>query len=556
MPQSNSKRAARLRKLRSRRDDLTRRAEAKIAEVRDGMSAEQVRSIEEEHAALIEEVAEVVALLAEAEQKAAEAVSDMSATLNGDEDDDEEDEGDAENRSDDPDDDDEDGSAGQRHRGGHVWRSRDIRRIQSRAAAFGLDAAAAIAVMSDRRVRSVEAATDALQQRAAQGNASRQRPHARVTRDEGDTVRTAVESAILLRANPQAIRSDAPERQMAQGFRGMSLLEIGRSYIEDTQGVRLRGLSRMDLAGALLGINTRAAGMHSTSDFGDLLANVATKRLRAAYDNAPQHWRRISRQSNNPDFKEKSVVQLSSGPAFKLVREGEEYSYGALTDGVEKYALATYGRIITITRQTLINDDLSAFDRLPTLLGRQAAELEASVFWRIFTDNPAMGDGVPLFHANHGNRAAAGTPIDEAGLTAAKAAMRKQKSLAAKAADREPLNLTPQYLVVSPDKEVEAMKMLTAVTANSAQNVNVFSNSLELIVEARLEGHQWYLSADPAVIDTIEYSYLEGEEGVFIEQQVGFDVDGIKIKGRLDFAAKAIDWRGLYMNEGAPPAGG
>jgi hypothetical protein len=60
----------------------------------------------------------------------------------------------------------------------------------------------------------------------------------------------------------------------------------------------------------------------------------------------------------------------------------------------------------------------------------------------------------------------------------------------------------------------------------------------------------WYLFASPAAIDTIEYAYLEGQDGVFIETRNGFDVDGVEIKARLDFGAKAIDWRGLYKNPG------
>ena len=35
------------------------------------------------------------------------------------------------------------------------------------------------------------------------------------------------------------------------------------------------------------------------------------------------------------------------------------------------------------------------------------------------------------------------------------------------------------------------------------------------------------------------------------ETRNGFDVDGVEIKCRLDFGAKAIDWRGLYKNPGA-----
>ncbi len=130
--------------------------------------------------------------------------------------------------------------------------------------------------------------------------------------------------------------------------------------------------------------------------------------------------------------------------------------------------------------------------------------------------------------------------------------MRKQTGLAAKAADREPLNITPKFLIVSPDKETEAQQFLaTQLYPTAASGVNPFAGSMQQITEARLTGNAWYLSADPAVIDTIEYAYLEGEEGLFIETQIGFDIDGIKVKGRLDFAAKAIEYRGLYKNAGA-----
>ena len=55
------------------------------------------------------------------------------------------------------------------------------------------------------------------------------------------------------------------------------------------------------------------------------------------------------------------------------------------------------------------------------------------------------------------------------------------------------------------------------------------------------------------MIDTVEYAYLEGQEGVYTETRNGFEVDGTEIKARHDFTAKAIDWRGLYKNPGAAP---
>ena len=52
-------------------------------------------------------------------------------------------------------------------------------------------------------------------------------------------------------------------------------------------------------------------------------------------------------------------------------------------------------------------------------------------------------------------------------------------------------------------------------------------------------------------MDTIEYAYLQGHEGVFTETQNGFEVDGLKVKCRHVFGCKAIDHRGLFKNAGA-----
>ncbi|MDQ2084706.1 hypothetical protein RA307_31380 [Xanthobacteraceae bacterium Astr-EGSB] len=509
--------------LRAQHADLVGRAAAKLAEVKDGTPAADVTRIETEHAALIREASEVQTRIA-VEERAAPSPQVPTAPI-----------------------------APENEQRAHAWTATDIAAIQARASAFGLSADQALTVMADTGVRSVEAATDRLQNLVAARQAPRNNPHLQVTRDEGDTLRTAVESAIMLRANPQALAANAPEREMARSWRGMSLMETGRLFVEETRGVRLRGMGRMEMAGALLGLDTlrsRAAGMHSTSDFASLLANVAAKRLRTAYAAAPQTFKPFCRQSNNPDFKEKSVVQLSAAPAFKKVREGQEFSYGGLSDGVEKYALATFGRIIAITRQTLINDDLGAFDRIPTMIGRAAADLESTTVYSVLLDNPNMGDGTALFHADHGNLRT-GTVIDETNLALADKGIREQRGFAAKAADREYLNLLPKFLLTGTAYRIAAQKMVTAVTPTATSGVNVFQNALEPITEQRITGNKWFLIADPAQIDTIEYAYLEGEEGVFTEERVGFEVDGIQVKGRLDFAAKAIDWRGLQYNPGA-----
>ena len=424
-----------------------------------------------------------------------------------------------------------------------AWSVTDMAKVNARASAFGLSADIALEVMAT--ARNLEEATDALQTRAAAGNAPRQTAQTRVLTDEGDTKRRAIEVAVLHRANQGAVElTDA-----ARDYRGMSLLEMGRAYLEDTHGVRLRGLNKRELASVVLGIGETRAGMLSTSDFPKLLGNVVGARLRDAYGTATKTWTVFSRQNNAPDFKERAIVQLAGIPEFKKVREGGEYSYAKLSESSEKYALGTYGRMIAITRQTLINDDLGAFDRLPTLFGRAAAELENDIVWGIILDNPKMGDGKELFHAVHGNLATAADVPSEASLEAMDIAMGEQKG-----AEGKPLNLRPKFLIVSRKNKVTAQKLLTSVTATKTGDVNVYQNSLDLIVEDRLyvKGGEapWLTVVDPATWDTIEYSYLEGEQGLYTEERVGFDVDGIEIKGRLDFAAKAIDWRGFQKNPG------
>ena len=78
--------------------------------------------------------------------------------------------------------------------------------------------------------------------------------------------------------------------------------------------------------------------------------------------------------------------------------------------------------------------------------------------------------------------------------------------------------------------------------------------ALEPVIEPILDANSataWYLAANNSQIDTVEYTYLDGGEGPVVETEMGFEVDGISFKCREDFAAKAIDWRGLYRADGA-----
>jgi hypothetical protein len=376
----------------------------------------------------------------------------------------------------------------------------------------------------------------------ANGSDSETRGQARIIRDEVDTRRSAVENAVLHRMAPsQNELSDA-----GREFRGMSLLEIGRS-LQEARGVSTRGMSRMELAGAMVRSD------QSTSDFPYILANVANKRLRMAYEAAPRTFLPIVNETTQPDFKTVSVNQIGQAPALLEIPEGAEYKTGTFGESREQYALVTYGRVVRMTRQMIINDDLNAFARILTGFGAAAANLESDIVWGIICTNAALADGTALFHADHGNLASAGA-ISVTNLGAARALMRKQTALDGATL----LNLEPRYLAVPAELETVALQYTrqTSVVSDPA-NQNVYANSMDPIVEPRLaslsggSANDWYLFADPARIDTIEVARLEGEAGVQTEMQQSFETDGVAIKARNDFAAKAIDHRGMVKNPGS-----
>ncbi len=374
-------------------------------------------------------------------------------------------------------------------------------------------------------------------------------------RDEMQVRMAGIEQAILHRIAP-SVTLDDNGRQ----YRGMSLLEIGRDFLE-AHGQHTRGLDRMTLAARML--EFRAGGMHGTSDFTSLFANVANKRLRNAYEeNAGSYALWARRAPNAPDFKNLSVVQLAGAPDLLQTNEAGEFKYGAMTDGGETYAVLTYGRIVSLTRQAIVNDDLRAFERMVTAFGFAARRLENRTVYAQLTANAPLADGGALFnataattpggHANLGT--GAGSALQFTSLTSGRTAMRLQKGYAS-----EELNLAPSYLIVPAALEQTAYQLTSSNYVPSTKaEVNEFRaggrTALTPVVEPVLDANSataWYLAAANSQVDTVEYCYLDGAEGPVIESQVGFESDGISYKCRLDFAAKAIDFRGLYKANGA-----
>lgn len=362
--------------------------------------------------------------------------------------------------------------------------------------------------------------------------------------DETRTYREGGINAIMHRANPSAHKLDDNARQ----FAGFDLVDMARDSLERA-GIRTRGMSKSDIA---------VKALHSTSDFPNILENVITKSLRAGYESSARTFTAWARQGSSlPDFKQVSRAQIAGAPSLKRVQQGAEYEEGTIGDGAEKYAVQKYGRIVHVSWETVINDDMDALTRIPQAFGASAADLESDLVYAILTGNPNMADGVALFHATHGNLGTA-TALKEAlndAATLDPLAELREKMLLQKGLEGRYITVRPKFLIVPPKLEQTALRICSAAfVAAKGIDINVLGSMLTPVVEPRLHDSSdtaYYAAADASTVDTIEYAYLQGHEGVFTETQNGFEVDGLKVKCRHVFGAKAIDHRGLFKNVGA-----
>ncbi len=375
--------------------------------------------------------------------------------------------------------------------------------------------------------------------------------------DEADARRFGMVGALLERFEPKGWSWDERthayifhkerRQQLFEGARqyiGMSLMDVAKECLA-TVGIRWQAKSRTEIV---------SLAFQSTSDFPYILADSANKSLRAGYEMADSQWRLIAARRTAADFKTMYELTLDQSSRLEKVKETGEFTRGALIEGRESYALSTYGKIIAITRQAIINDDLGAFTRVPFLLGQEVAMLEADTVIGIITANGHLADGQDLFEEStyHKNYTSSGAAIAVDSIGALRVKMMVQESTGGKM-----LGIVPRYLLAPATKGQLAMQYCSPnYQAAESAKINPWAGQLTPIVESRLDGTSttaWYLFADPNTPNgtVLVYAYLEGQEGPYTETRQGFDVDGVEVKIRQDFAAAAVDYRGAAKQAGA-----
>jgi len=335
-------------------------------------------------------------------------------------------------------------------------------------------------------------------------------------------------------------------------YRGMSLVDLADEALQ-MQGVNTRGMSKQDRV---------ERSLHTTSDFVRLMELIVNTTVTDNFREVDNTFMAVGNQSTNQDFRRKNTIRLGDLPDLLRVNEHGEFKRGTLTESGEGYSLATFGRIIGFTRQLIINDQTGELLRLLAQNARQVARLQGDVFWGAFLGwdfergvaRPSLlEDGNPVFYAARRNLSdGADSVLSVDALRDIRKRGRLMKTQDGKI--RAPVEFNT--LVVPPELESDAEK-LTQLTFNPsvvADAIPDFIRSMTVIVEPRLQdlpdGETAWFCVD-STMPGIDYANLAGEEQIFTDQRVGFDIDGIEFKVRTDFGAGWTEATGAHKAVGA-----
>ncbi len=285
-----------------------------------------------------------------------------------------------------------------------------------------------------------------------------------------------------------------------------------------------------------------------TSSFSKVLGDAINRRMVADYKTGTETdvWRKLVTVGHATDFRNQERVRFGGYGDIPTVNEGA--AYAAVTSPSDEkvaFAVTKRGGLETVTLEMIKNDDVSAIRQIPIRMSRAAKRTLAKFALDFLATNMSIYDKKNLFHTAHKNLGS--KALDKASLAAGRLAMLSQTE----AGSNEKIGIAPKYLWVPHQLEQTAFDLFRRKTENDKDFVQ--SLGIEVVpVWYWADANNWYLSADPMDIPTIEIAFLDGNEEpeLFIQdnptQGSMFTNDKLTWKLRHIYGGHVIDYRGLY----------
>lgn len=365
-----------------------------------------------------------------------------------------------------------------------------------------------------------------------------------------------------------------PVEKRAKGweeFANAGLLDIARDCLE-VDGLRTRGLTREQIAIAALGFPSQIGlrygdpAYHVTGSFANLTADAINKSMMVGYTEFPATWLGPMRQGSSvPDFKTINRYRIGAVANLPVWPDNQNPQKGSFADAKESYAVEARSMELSFSYRLIINDDMDALSRLPQQMGQAASRTVNAVAWAQITSNPTMSDSVALFSTATGARKRANTTSGAATPTVATIQtmtnqmmqMRGENTPEGNESD-DILALEPRYIVGPSALRTTIENLLNSVADPASTNAGsanvVRDRNLIKVIEPLLDANSataWYLFADPGQIDTVEVTFLQGQESPVVRSFEDPRNLAMNYTVLQTFAAKAMNHRGIIRHAGA-----
>lgn len=257
----------------------------------------------------------------------------------------------------------------------------------------------------------------------------------------------------------------------------------------------------------------------STSDFPLLFGDILDRALVGAYQEWPVSTLQIVDQRSVPDFRtaKRFAVDGQEG-VLPAVGERAEYPEAPLSDAADEFFVSKFGRKLSLSWETIVNDDLDGFRDAPRRMGRAARRSEAKFIAGLYVD--ASGPHASLYDS--GNTVSANPVLTTDNIEAGLTLLASQTD-----DDGEPIWTEGVALVVPTALETAAMRAVSAreyreVSGDTERIIsgNGLRANLQVVVDPYISqvatsngDTSWFLFGSPSIgRPALEFDRLRGHE--------------------------------------------
>ncbi len=220
----------------------------------------------------------------------------------------------------------------------------------------------------------------------------------------------------------------------------------GERVMESTRHVRARSMADIcAMACTLDGVETAAmntselirAGF-STTSLPNALGNTMGRTLFESYRLSVATWRSFCQVNPAADFKSQLGIRPSIVGQLDPYPNGGEVHTDRLAEATFPWSIGTFAKMIGVTRQDVINDNLGFVNQIPVLFGKGAARGVSDLVW-----STIMANAASFFGSGNANLLTSGSALSITALGTAIQHMRSQRDESG-----NDLDIVPQVLAV------------------------------------------------------------------------------------------------------------